>query len=86
MKKYKLHLLRIRKEDVDQYITLTPYAKVIEMNEIGKIILEESKEYDCIDNVIDSLCQKMIGDKESIKNDILEFYEKMKICGIYEEY
>ena len=85
MKKYKAKILRIRKESDDEYITMTPYSKIIIVNEIGKNILLESKKCDNLESLINNVSKLYSIEKSIIEKDVTEFYEKMKICGIYEE-
>ncbi len=86
MKKYKTKLLRIRKESDDEYITMTPYSKIITINEIGKNILDESKKCDTLEALINDVSKMYNVEKSIVEKDVTEFYEKMKICGIFEEF
>lgn len=81
---YNLHLLRIRKEAENCYITLSPYAKIIELNHTGYQILEEAKKTNNINTLIEIVGKKYNIDKNEIAQDVIDFMEQMQFCGIIE--
>lgn len=81
---YVLHLLRIRRESDDCYITLSPFAKIIEMNYTGYQILEEAKKTNNMDELIEIIGNKYNIDKNKIAQDVIDFMGQMQLCGIVE--
>lgn len=81
---YCLKLLRIRKESDDCYITLSPFAKIIELNYSGYLILEEARKTNNIDKLIKLIGEKYKLNKDEIAQDVIEFMDQMQLCGIVE--
>lgn len=83
--KYILHLYRIRKEKDNCYLTITPYGKIIELNEVGYQFLIAAKQFDNIEELINNLSKIYNVDKDEISEDIIEFMEQMLLTGIVEK-
>lgn len=81
---YILHLLRIRKEDGNCYLTITPYGKIIELNEVGYQILNAAKKFDNVQSLISHVASLYNILEDEIEQDILEFMNDMELCGIIE--
>jgi len=83
--KYILHLYRIRKEKDNVYLTINPYGKIIELNEVGYQFLISAKKFDNIEDLINHLTKLYDVDKEEISNDVIEFMDQMILTGIVEK-
>lgn len=83
--KYILHLYRIRKEKDNCYLTITPYGKIIELNEVGYQFLMSAKNFDNIEDLTNHLSKLYNIDKEEISYDVIEFMEQMILTGIIEK-
>lgn len=83
--KYILHLYRIRKEKDNVYLTITPYGKIIELNEVGYQFLISAKNFDNIEDLISHLSKLYNVDEEEINNDVIEFMDQMILTGIVEK-
>lgn len=83
--KYILHLYRIRKEKDDCYLTITPYGKIIDLNEVAYQFLIAAKKFDNLIDLINYLSGLYNISKTEISDDIINFMEQMILTGIVEK-
>jgi len=82
MNNYILYLLRIRKETDNCYLTISPYGKIIELNEVGYQILSVARKFDNVKSLISNVASLYNVSEDTIREDILEFIYEMELCGI----
>lgn len=83
--KYIMHLYRIRKEKDDCYLTITPYGKIIELDEVAYQFFIAAKKFDNITDLIEYLSNLYNVKKEEISVDVIEFMQQMIFAGIVEK-
>lgn len=81
-KNIKINYLKIRKEDIDQYVFLNPSGHLLKVNEMGKKILELSDGTRTINDIINIITNLYDVDYSVAASDIKKFIENLKICGL----
>lgn len=84
-KKISIYKTKIIKEDND-YLLITPYGKLIKINNLGKHILDLSKENNKISYIINTISNEYSISIKQATDDILNFIHNMELCGVIHVY
>lgn len=72
----------IQNNNKDTYILLNPTARVLKVNEIGKIIIELCNGNNAAEDIITQIVRQFGADYNQVRDDVIGFLEKLRICQL----
>ncbi len=72
----------IQNNNKDTYILLNPTARVLKVNEIGKIIIELCNGNNTAEDIITQIVRQFGADYNQVRDDVIGFLEKLRICQL----
>lgn len=73
---------RIRQENIDEFLIMSPYGKTIKINSIGKFILDLCNGENTINQIVNKITDIYDIDSTIVLNDVYNFINKLKLCGL----